>query len=481
MHILNLFLLIIVTNSFVYATYFVPEKLKVFQDNSPEKKGKDRTPEKKIELIDPIFPYDSSSEKENMYNQINTSSLHDLSLGTENMFDRSLSIVEKAQTKKRNLAPIQIDLVNEDEYSTVTTGDSISSEESVRKKKSDEAATGDVRVDQDQAFRKMPLRLSQAIDQNPIPSINVPKVFSQINEDDLKLILRNLNLIEYQDFQNIKIEEISANSHYVDKLYKVYIDVPNYIQNKFYCDISLEGNHSNTQKLLFIIKVYKTREVNIEILKSEIGIKIHEDLRQQDTIRYSKMPRLSFTEQIARVQFGDKARYLSIIHAAKGISLKEYVRNISDSRSDLENLMVKLGDALGTFHAYHALRTNAASFYSVIRNQILDIKQGQRNPLDTFSFHTITHGDLHVENIFINSVGMNPIFYFIDLESMFLFAIDLKENTGDILKIYNSIFELLEKEKAKGLFYFFDRAYNEAVLATLDQPRQNFLRNFVRR
>ncbi len=332
----------------------------------------------------------------------------------------------------------------------------------------DSAALAAARPDQVRAFKKISTNLMSSIQQHTIPDIQLEKSLNELTYHDFAQLLISQDLLEERDIENISIERIESTSNYAESVFKIFRYIPEQFSPSYVFKNTTKSS-SPTRKLLFIIKVHRPQKISPETLHSEIGVKLHNSLRQQNTSSYPQLPTLSFTEKIVCVHLNDGARYMSVIHVAQGTPLGHYIKSVQESTKDLDLLMMSLGNSLGTFHAYHALRNNSLQFYDTIQ------KQQKEEIHDIFSFNTITHGDLHVENIFIDQRHNSSIFRLIDLESMFLGALDLKENRRDTYKLLTSIEAILGVPKLNKIINLFYGSYNQAVLNTTIQHKKEYI------
>lgn len=338
----------------------------------------------------------------------------------------------------------------------------------------DPAAQASERYEQNDAFKKLPEDLAQTLLQRDIPDLKINTLLRDIAPLEIFEILKNLGLIQDKDTPHISIEKISDKSQYTETAFKVFISYP------WHTSSQEQHSHSNislgdSKKLLYILKFHHPRKASKETLHSEIGVTLHHSLRQQNTVDYPHLPRLSFTEKIAKITFKDGPRYVSVIHAAHGISLKNHLRSIQNNEEDLKKVATHLGTALGTFHTYHALRFDAKKLLDTVHLQV-----GQKNDY-ILDFPTITHGDLHADNIFIDLTYVTPLFRFIDLESMFLGAVNLNDNRNDISKIFISFDIILGQQKSDVLFQTFKEAYNSAVLNTIQKYQERHFQKIANR
>ncbi|MBA4249730.1 MAG: hypothetical protein C0432_03055 [Candidatus Puniceispirillum sp.] len=335
----------------------------------------------------------------------------------------------------------------------------------------DSAAQGTARYEQANAFKNISSNLAESINQHAVVDLERKKSLRDLNALDFAHFLKELSLIEEREMENIEIEKIESPSHYAESTFKVFLTYHHY-QSSATQEPDTNIQTQPIRRLIFIIKFHRPRVANKETLHSEIGVKLHNYLRQQNTLNYPELPRLSLTEMITRVQLTDGARYMSIIHAAHGIPLNAYIKQIKESHNDLKNLMIHLGRSLATFHTYHSLRANKEELYREIREQL------HAPTTQILRFNTITHGDLHTDNIFIKNRSIHPpLFYFIDLESMFPSAIDPNENSNDTMKIIIAIELNIGTDLSHGLYDSFSNAYNNAVFETIQKYKKYKVRN----
>jgi tRNA A-37 threonylcarbamoyl transferase component Bud32 len=128
-----------------------------------------------------------------------------------------------------------------------------------------------------------------------------------------------------------------------------------------------------------------------------------------------------------------RKNYLTVLPIAQGISAKKLTENLTPSSTKLDDIMTKIGRALGEFHY------NLAS-------------EEQKNNLSSTSlfnnFKTITHGDFHLGNVLIDMDTIS----FIDNASIAESLRDPQSPFIDIIRLYSIFLYLNNPNKSTQIF-----------------------------
>lgn len=128
-----------------------------------------------------------------------------------------------------------------------------------------------------------------------------------------------------------------------------------------------------------------------------------------------------------------RKNYLTVLPVAQGISAKKLTENLTLSSTKLDDIMTKIGRALGEFHY------NLAS-------------EEQKHNLSSTSlfnnFKTITHGDFHLGNVLIDVDTIS----FIDNASIAESLRDPQSPFIDIIRLYSIFLYLNNPDKSTQIF-----------------------------